>query len=84
MARDVAALAQDIEQFEEMAVAAGTTRGPVTVMTGLPLDEPGKATERLAAFAELSLDRLVCSIRYDTVDEYRTQLDQLRRIIDRL
>ena len=82
MARDPSTLARDIALFDQKAKDVGTTRGPVTAMTGLPLHDKVAASERLAEFAALPLDRLVCALRYQTIDEYRRQLDQLGRIAD--
>jgi hypothetical protein len=65
-----------------MAEAAGTPRGPVTVMTSLPLDESAKAREMIAAFSALEIERLVCSIQYNTEDDYRQALIKLAGIVN--
>lgn len=83
MARNVDKLAEGIKQFSQMAEAAGTLRGPVTVMTGLPLDESGKAREMITAFSALEIERLVCSIQYNTEDDYRQALTKLASIVSR-
>ena len=81
MARNVDKLAEGIKQFSSMAEAAGTPRGPVTVMTGLPLDGAGKACEMITAFSTLEIKRLVCSIQYNTDDDYRQALTKLAGIV---
>ncbi len=80
MARNADKLAEGIEQFSQMAEAAGRARGPVTVMAGLPLDELAKAREMIATFGALDIERLVCSIQYNTGDDYRQALIKLAGI----
>jgi len=53
-------LAREIESLNELATAAGRNRGLECVcMTGLPLDDPGAARERLAAFEAAGVTRIV-------------------------
>jgi len=77
MARDPESLAGDLATFAELAAEAGGEPGPVTAMTGLALQEPERAAEQLRAYEALGIERLVCALRYDTLDEYRTQLEAL-------
>ena len=77
MARDPSSLKADMSMFFEMAREAGTTPGPVTAMAALPLSEPDRARELLESYAEMGLERLVCALRYDTLDEYRALLQSL-------
>jgi probable F420-dependent oxidoreductase len=77
MARDPESLAADLETFAGLAREAGGSPGPVTAMAGLPLAEPERARRLLEAYADLGLERLVCALRYRTLDEYQSQLDAL-------
>lgn len=77
MARDPAALARGLEQFAALARESGTAHGPVTVMTALPLDEPGKARALMDRYHDLDVERLVCAVPYEQLDEYRQRLDTL-------
>lgn len=73
-------LAHDIEHFSELAQAANAARGPVTVMSNLPLEDAGKASALLHRFRELGVDRFVCGHRYNTLSEYKTRLEMLARL----
>lgn len=76
MAKTPEQLAGPIATYRSMGEAAGKPTS-VTVLTGIALDDAGAARAQLAAYAELGVERLVCALRYDTVDEYRAQLEQL-------
>lgn len=80
MVRDPEQLAADLKTYDELAAAAGKTRGPVTVMAGLPAGDPVATAERLDQYRELATERLVCAVRYNTIEEYQRQLDQLAEV----
>lgn len=80
MARDPESLQRDLDTFAALAQEAGVQPGPVTVMTGVPLGEPERARARLDAFAALGIERLVCALRYRTLEDYRAQLDGLAEL----
>lgn len=82
MARDPESLQRHLNSFAALAQEAGVEPGPVTVMTGLPLGEPERARARLDAFAALGIERVVCALRYRTLEDYRTQLDTLADLAD--
>ncbi len=81
MVRSPVRLVQDIKLYEEMAEASGVQPGPITVMTSLPLDESARASDLLGDYAELGVERLVTSFRYDTADEYLAGLDTLAPLL---
>ena len=81
MARNADKLAENITLFSQMAEDAGSPRGPVTVMSGLPLDEPAKAQALVTRFKKLEIERLVCSVQYNTADEYRQAITRLADIV---
>ena len=70
-------LAEDLARFEALAAQSGQRRGPVTVLSGLPVERPDEARSRLEAFRDLGIERLVCAVRYDTLAEYERQLDAI-------
>jgi len=70
-------LAPELASYREIAAAAGNPSARVTVMTALPLKAPAEAADLVAQFAGMGVERLVCALRYDTVGEYRQQLDGL-------
>lgn len=69
-------IAEDVKTYRELAARAGKTAS-VTVMTGLPLSDPEESAALLDAYRTLSVDRLVCALRYDTEKEYCDQLNAL-------
>ncbi len=81
MARDPQRLQQDLHTYDDLAKSAGVKKGPVTVMTGLPLQEPEKGRELMATYQRLGVDRLVCALRYDNVAEYQAQLTVLAELM---
>lgn len=74
-------LATDLERFAVMAHDAGRTPGPVTVMGGLDLTDAGVARETLDQYEALGVERFVCGMRYDSVDEYHRRLDDLAGVM---
>ncbi|MGE0621713.1 MAG: TIGR03619 family F420-dependent LLM class oxidoreductase [Pseudomonadales bacterium] len=80
MARDPETLAGHLEQFRSLAREAGTTPGPVTVMTGLPLGTPDEARAQMDAYRALGVERLVCALRYRDLEEYGQRLETLAAI----
>jgi probable F420-dependent oxidoreductase len=82
MVREPAALARDLATFERMAEAAGGSAGPVTAMSHLPVEDPGRARDLMAAYQDLGIERLVCAQRYETLSEYCKGLDRLAALRD--
>jgi len=80
MARDPATLSTHLEQFRALARDAGTTPGPVTVMTGLPLDRPDESHALIDEYRSLGVERLVCGLRYRDLAEYGQRLETLAEI----
>jgi len=75
-------LANDIERFSALAIASNVERGPVTVMSNLPLDDSAEAIDRLDKFRELGVDRFVCGHRYNTLSEYKNRLELLAKLTE--
>lgn len=80
MGADPERLAQDLAEFRRLAAEAGRSPGPVTLMAPLPLQQPDKCRVLLERYAELGIERLVCTLRYDTLPEYQQALEQLQRL----
>ena len=77
MTRSAERLATHLDTYRALADAKGTTPGPVTVMTGLPLSDLDAAKASLDAYRALGVERLVCAITYDDLDQYRSAIDRL-------
>jgi alkanesulfonate monooxygenase SsuD/methylene tetrahydromethanopterin reductase-like flavin-dependent oxidoreductase (luciferase family) len=80
MARDPASLARDVEEFRRLAAQRGKMAGPVTVMTGVDLNDLQEARATIEAYAALGVERIVLAQRYRTLDEYRHRLDAFARL----
>lgn len=80
MVRDMARLSQDIALFRTMAERMNARPGPVTAMGNIPLGDPNEARRRIDAYRELDVERLVCGVRYETLDEYKVGLEQLANL----
>ena len=79
MARSPDDLERPIAQYRDLTRSLERPDGNVTVMTGLPTHDPVEASDLYERYADLGVDRLVCGVRYDTVAEYRNQLEALAR-----
>ena len=75
-------LEKDIERFSQLAKAADVPRGPVSVMSNLPLEDSAEALARLQRFSELGVDRFVCGHRYNTLSEYKNRLELLAKLAE--
>jgi probable F420-dependent oxidoreductase len=80
MARDPDKLKANLEQYREMAAARATSPGPVTVLGGVAVGQP-KAAEQIERWKALGIERLVCALRYNTVDDYARALDALASVL---
>ncbi|MEM7080425.1 MAG: TIGR03619 family F420-dependent LLM class oxidoreductase [Pseudomonadota bacterium] len=78
MAQEPGQLAAPIQQYRQMLEEAGKI-GAVTVMSGLPQGTDA-ALEKLEAFAQLGVERLVVGMRYDDVSAYRDQLGAITEL----
>ena len=81
MARSPISLVEPIEQYRQLTQAEGRPPGQVVAMTSLPLENPDQARALMGGYRALEIDSLVCALRYDTVDEYRLQLEQLQALL---
>ena len=77
MTRDPEQLGADLKTFAEIAKDNNQESGPVAVMMGLPLSDKDAAANKMKMFRDLGIERLICAIRYNTIDEYQQQLDLL-------
>jgi len=81
MGGDPDRLAHDLEIYERLSAKQNRPRGDVTVMRPLPLADPDGCRELLARYEALGVERIVCGVRYDTIDEYRRELELLARLL---
>jgi probable F420-dependent oxidoreductase len=77
MARAPADVRAGIEQYHALTAAMGRARGTVSVFSAIEFQDRVRGAETIAAWRESGIDRLVCALRYRTVDEYRRGLDGL-------
>ena len=64
-------------ELRARAAAAGQARPEVVVLAGLPLSDPDRARERIAAYAEAGADALIHIERYADSDTARQQVTAL-------
>lgn len=78
MVRSPEKLTGDLKTLHAMADAQEKRAPAVTVMTQLPVQtEPQQAMTWLEAYQQAGVDRLVCTVGYQTFDDYRRGLEQL-------
>ncbi|NKB57732.1 MAG: TIGR03619 family F420-dependent LLM class oxidoreductase [Alphaproteobacteria bacterium] len=82
MARGPHDVASALPQYRELSEAAHKPPGTITVSVRLPLADPGHSRDLLDEYRSVGVDRLICGMRYDTIDEYREQLDRLKGALD--
>ena len=70
-------LQEPIDRLRELAEAAGAREPEVLVMTGLPLDDPGRAVDTLRGFAEVGAAGVVHGARYADASEFRQHAEAL-------
>jgi hypothetical protein len=51
------------------------------VLTALPWHDPVRLADAAAGYAAAGVDRIVCALRYTSVDEYRRALDALATVL---
>jgi probable F420-dependent oxidoreductase len=79
MVRDPETLKRDLALFRQLAAEIETTPGPVTAMAQVSSNRPDEVQSLLAGYRELGVERLVCGVRYETLDEYKQQIEELGR-----
>jgi probable F420-dependent oxidoreductase len=77
MARDPESLGRDLQTFQALAAQHGAEAGPVTAMAGISTRDPDQALALLNDYAALGIERLVCAVRYDTLEQYLDLLEAL-------
>ena len=79
MAREPEKLAPAIAELHRLAEQAGKPRPEVVVLSHVPLDDPARAADRLAALEELGITRLIQGAAYQNIDQFRAQAEALGR-----
>lgn len=82
IARTPKDIAAALPRYRELTDAAGKPPGQITASARLPLSNNTQARELLDEYRSLGVDRLVCGVPYDTVADYRAQLELLKGVID--
>jgi len=77
MGGDAETLAPDIENLRERAERAGRPAPQVVLMTGLPVDDPARAQDQVAALARAGVTHLVHGFRYTDANGFRQNLERL-------
>ena len=83
MANNPEKLAPAIAQYRALTERLGKPAGQVTVMARLPMQDPGRTAQTLAQFEQLGVDRVVCAIRYASIDEYEEEFNLIAQLIEK-
>lgn len=83
MVRTPEDLRASVPAYREITQALGKPNGEITAMTSLPLDQ-AEAGLLCEEYDDMQVDRLVCSVRYDTVAEFRARLESIAIVRDAL
>jgi probable F420-dependent oxidoreductase len=78
------ALAPLAARLRARAAEAGLAPPEVAVMTRLPLDDSARGGEVLGRYAEAGATHVIHGAQYDDVDGFRSVLDRLVRVVERL
>ncbi len=70
-------IASALPEYRDLTEAAGKPPGQITVLTRLPLADQSQSRELCERYRSLGVDRLVCGMTYDTLEEYSEQLKRL-------
>jgi probable F420-dependent oxidoreductase len=81
MSNDPGAIAAQIQTYWKLCEEQERPAGSVSVMTGLPTDDADLARQRVNEYAEAGVERLICSVRYDTTNEYVDQIGRLAQML---
>jgi probable F420-dependent oxidoreductase len=77
MGADPAKLRPHVERLRALAREHGRAPLEIAALGGLPLDDAGRARERLAELAELGVTRFAQGGRYTDVDAFRASAERL-------
>lgn len=80
MARAPGDIAEHIPRYKTLAKEAGNSSSEVSVMTALPSDNVQAARALIDQYQQLGVDRLVCTVRYETLDEYCRAIEALAEV----
>lgn len=81
MAKNPAQIIQAVGEYRKLTAQLGKPEGNITVLTALPLDEPGKARALLDGYRALEVDRVVVGLAYDDNEGYQRKLEALAAVV---
>ncbi len=71
-------LAPALRTYRELTDAENKPPGNITTSARLPLSDLAQTRALLDEYQTLGVDRLVCGVAYDTIEEFRGQLERLK------
>ncbi len=66
-----------LDHYREETNRLDRPPGTITVMSGLPLHDREASLTALDEYQRRGVERFVCGVRYDDLDQYRAALDAL-------
>ena len=82
IARTPEDIASALPSYRALTEEAGKPPGQITASVRLPLADQAQTRDLLSEYKDLGVDRLVCGITYDTVADYKAQLELLKFAMD--
>lgn len=80
MARSPEKIAADIEEYDRLSDESGGDRGEVTAMVPFTADNEAAGKAWINSWDKVGVDRLVCAVGYDTLDEYKRRVDLIAKL----
>ena len=74
-------IADHLPLYRDLTSAAGKPPGLITISARLPIDDKDQSQALVSRYRELSVDRMVCRVNFETVNDFRSGLDKLREIV---
>ncbi|MBG05169.1 MAG: hypothetical protein CMM59_13955 [Rhodospirillaceae bacterium] len=80
LAKTPSDIADHLPRYRALTDAAGKPPGFINISARLPLDDMAESRDLVAGYREAGVDRMVCGVAYETVDDFRAGLDKLRDV----
>jgi hypothetical protein len=81
MARTPEDVTAGLEMYSQLTEARNRPPGQITVNTRLPLSDQAQSRKLCAHYQNLGVDRLVCGVAYNTIEEFCGQLEPLADLL---
>ena len=80
LAKTPSDIADHLPRYRALTDAAGKPPGFINISARLPLDDMAESRDLVAGYREAGVDRMVCGVAYETVDDFRAGFDELQAV----